>query len=618
MDVDFGRAAVATRTVYPIVAKPAPAWATWPEFQVGRQPSARTARRRRSLTPQTGASLPMIANTRHPADTAELVPPPAARRLSICLINPRFEPSHFGNEHALALHPGDKRCQMITGALPTLAGLVPDGHHVELLDENVEDIDFDALARFDVIGVTGMIVQRRRMQQILLRLQSVPALVAVGGPYISVEETFFDGLCDVRFVGEAETTWPMFLRDLAAGRPTLARYEQLERTDMSTVPVPRFDLVKSRHYLLAPLQFSRGCPFLCEFCDIIVIFGRKPRLKTAEQVIAELEAVKKAGFRLCFIVDDNFIGNKVEAKKLLPRVIQWQRDNGYPLILHTEASINLGDDAELLKLMVQANFRHVFIGIESPRSESLKEMRKTHNLRGDSMLDKLRRVRDAGLVIEGGFMVGFDNDDVAIFDEQFEFIQLSGISLALVSKLTPIPSTPLYARLKAEGRLDFSDPECLFLPKQMSRDQLKQGQRDLIRRLAAPENFFGRLIAGYSESSEFRRHRAQMAAQMPRLALRRRLLGLAGALVGAVKLARTLAAHRLLASFVPIYAGIYRRQRRQLGTEAIGLAAFVGLCALHWHHYRVAHDAVDHWGAALPREALPPPPAPLTEQRKAA
>ncbi|WP_428311676.1 radical SAM protein [Hydrocarboniphaga sp.] len=557
----------------------------------------------------------MIANTRHPAAAAALVPPPATRPLSICLINPRFEPSHFGNEHALALHPGDKRCQMITGALPTLAGLVPDGHHVELLDENVEPIDFDALARFDVIGVTGMIVQRARMQQILLRLQSVPALIAVGGPYISVEETFFDGLCDVRFVGEAETTWPQFLRDLAAGRPTLARYEQLERTDMSTLPLPRFDLVKSQHYLMAPLQFSRGCPFLCEFCDIIVIFGRKPRLKTAEQVIAELEAIKKAGFKLCFVVDDNFIGNKVEAKKLLPRVIQWQRDNAYPLILSTEASINLGDDAELLELMVQANFRHVFIGIESPRAESLKEMRKTHNLRGDSMLDKLRRVRDAGLVIEGGFMVGFDNDDAAIFDEQFEFIQLSGIGLALVSKLTPIPSTPLYARLKAEGRLDFSDPECLFLPKQMTRDQLKQGQRELIRRLAEPENFFGRVIAGYSESGKFRRHRAQMSAQMPAASLRQRLSQAVGVLITLSRLARVLAAHRLLRRFAMTYVGLYRGQRRQLGKQAIGLGGFVGLCALHWHHYRVAHDAVDHWGAALPREALP---MPAEERRQAA
>ncbi|MDB5971553.1 MAG: hypothetical protein JWQ90_4003 [Hydrocarboniphaga sp.] len=527
----------------------------------------------------------------------------APRRLSICLINPRFEPSYFGNEYALALHPQDKRSYMITGALPALAGLVPDGHDVELLDENIEAIDFEALRRFDVVGVTGMIVQRGRLEQILLRLKPLPVIVAVGGPYISVEESFFDGLCDVRFIGEAETTWPMFLRDLAAGRPTLSRYEQQERTDMSTVPAPRYDLVNARHYMLAPLQVSRGCPFLCEFCDIIVIFGRKPRLKTPDQVIAELEAVRRAGFRSCFVVDDNFIGNKGQAKKLLPRITQWQKQHGYPLALSTEASINLGDDAELLELMVQANFHHVFVGIESPRSESLKETRKNQNLHGDSMADKLRRIRDAGLVVEGGFIVGFDNDDAAIFEEQFRFIQDNGIGLAVVSKLTPIPSTPLHARLKAEGRLDFSDPECLFLPRQMTREQLKQGHRDLVQRLASAENFFARLFKGYSESSEFRRHRAERAAQMPRPSRRQRLLSLAGALITSAKLARALSAEGMLRSLAPVYIRVYRGQRKQLGAEAMPLPSFVGLCALQWHQHRIAHRSVEHWGAALPRQA---------------
>ena len=169
-------------------------------------------------------------------------------------------------------------------------------------------------------------------------------MVVVGGPYISVAEDWFAGLCDVRFIGEADETWPAFLTALAAGEPIAERYEQSEKTDMKTVPPPRLDLVKADHYWLASLQFSRGCPFLCEFCDIITIFGRRPRVKTPEQMVKEFDAVRLAGFQSCFLADDNFIGNKKEAKKLLPALIAWQRTHGYPLQLYTEASVNLADD----------------------------------------------------------------------------------------------------------------------------------------------------------------------------------------------------------------------------------------------------------------------------------
>ncbi len=232
------------------------------------------------------------------------------RRLSICIINPRYEPSYWGFDFALPLTPGNKRYSNVTGALPALAALTPPHCDITLLDENVEPIDFRALERYDVIGVTGMIVQGARMREILLELAKLPATVVVGGPYVSVSEATFAGLCDVRFIGEAEETWPAFLTALAAGEPTAARYEQAERTDMTKVPPPRFDLVKADLYQLASLQFSRGCPFLCEFCDIITVFGRRPRVKTAAQMIVEFEAVHRAGFTSCFLSDDNFIGNK--------------------------------------------------------------------------------------------------------------------------------------------------------------------------------------------------------------------------------------------------------------------------------------------------------------------
>src|SRR4030095_6360159 len=238
-------------------------------------------------------------------------------------------------------------------------------------------------------------------------------------------EGLFDGLCDVRFIGEAEETWPEFLNALASGAEIKPRYQQEEKTDMTSVPVPRFDLLKRGRYGTAPVQFSRGCPFLCEFCDIITIFGRRPRVKRPEQVLAELDAVLAQGFRGCFLVDDNFIGNKIEAKRLLRRIIEWQTTHGFPLEFVTEASINLANDPELIDLMVKANFQSVFIGIETPREASLTETRKHQNVHGDSLLAKLERIRAAGLVVSGGFIVGFDNDDEKIFEQQFEFIQAS-------------------------------------------------------------------------------------------------------------------------------------------------------------------------------------------------
>ncbi|MEA2905134.1 MAG: hypothetical protein QOI12_2521 [Alphaproteobacteria bacterium] len=183
------------------------------------------------------------------------------------------------------------------------------------------------------------------------------------------------------------------------------------RSELAGVPTPRFDALKAGSYSMASLQFSRGCPFLCEFCDIITVFGRRPRVKTTEQMIEEFEAVRRAGFRSCFLADDNFIGNKRHAKTLLLALIDWQKAHGYPLQLCTEASINLADDAELIALMAAANFHEVFIGIESPRKESLAETRKVQNIRGDALEAKVQRIRDGGLVVSAGFIVGFDHDD---------------------------------------------------------------------------------------------------------------------------------------------------------------------------------------------------------------
>lgn len=532
-------------------------------------------------------------------------------RLKVALINPRFDPNFWGFEYALPFLPGRKKCYTLTAALPALAALTPDFCDVTLIDENVEDIPFDRIADFDVVGVTGMIVQQKRMHEILQQLRHSGRHIAVGGPLITVSESEFEGLCDTAFIGEAETTWPAFLHDLRDGHATLPRYEQQQKTDMTTVPAPRYDLVDAGAYIVAPLQFSRGCPFLCEFCDIITIFGRRPRTKSPAQVLTELDAIRDAGFKQCFLVDDNFIGNKAKAREVLIAIAEWQKANGFPLPLSTEASLNLADDPDLLELMVAANFRQVFIGIETPRAASLSETRKLQNMRGDSMDDKLRRIRDAGIVVTGGFILGFDADDPEIFDEQFRFIQRNGIAKAHVAVLSAIPSTPLYDRLKAEGRLDPHHPRINFHPLGMDQDQLLAGYDDLVLRLYDPDAFWDRLLGSYAASPEYWRKRAAFARDnLPRPG---RAAALAGRLSGVLSAAR-LATHlvrqeegpRLLRSYLRHY-----RRNRSLGPRAIPLPAFVGLCIEHWHFHQMArHDRKISFGSIQSRFGQPRPQAP--------
>ena len=513
--------------------------------------------------------------------------PPKKRRLAICLINPKFEPSYWGFDYALPLYPGDRRCTMVTGALPALAGLVPQGHEVVILDENVEDIDFEALRRFDVVGVTGMVVQKKRMKEILLALKSRNIFAVVGGAYPSVDPHYFDGLAEVLFDGEAETTWPEFLDCYASGLEYRKVYKQADRTDMTKVPRPRYDLLKVQRYASGSLQFSRGCPFQCEFCDIIVTFGRRPRTKRPEQVIDELEEMRKAGFFSVFIVDDNFIGNKKAAKELLRQIIPWQKQHKYAVRLSTEASVDLADDPELLDLLYQANFRYVFMGIETPREASLKETKKYQNVRGDSLAKKLERVQNAGLDINAGFIVGFDNDDVTIFEDQFRFIQDNGIVLAMVGMLGAIPTTPLYDRLKAAGRLVEDDPNCNIVPAQMTRDQLKEGYQALVQRLYTPDAFLERYFRAY-RYPEYHRKRAAIS----KLGGEGRFfptLGYALMLIWALFWA--LLRDGSLSKIGSVYLWYFFRRNMRYRKDAIGLAQFANRCVTHWHFYKFSREA---------------------------
>jgi radical SAM superfamily enzyme YgiQ (UPF0313 family) len=340
------------------------------------------------------------------------------------------------------------------------------------------------------------------MVELLTELKARGHFVVVGGPWVSVAEGWerFEGLIDVTFIGEAEETWPRFLEDFKNGT-WQARYEQAEKTDMTKVPIPRYDLVKFSKYALGCIQTSRGCPYQCEFCDIIVIFGRKPRIKTPEQVIAEVEAQHKEGVRMIFLVDDNFIGNKKAAKTILRALIKWQKEHGYPLGFSTEASLDLAEDAELMRLMTEAGVAAVFTGIESPDEEALRETKKLQNVRG-SLLDRIHRIQDAGLEVYAGMIVGFDNDDTGVFERQFAFLNQARIPVVMAGMLSAIPKTPLYARLEAAGRLDNAaadDPRIAtnVIPLNMTREEMRDGWVDLMQRLYEPENYFRRLESLY-------------------------------------------------------------------------------------------------------------------------
>jgi len=527
----------------------------------------------------------LMATNTMPIEKGVAAASPPAKTLSICLINPRFEPSYWGFEFALPLYPGDKRSTMIPGSLSAIAGLCGD-HNVHVLDENVEEIDWQFLRSFDVVGVTGMNVQKVRMREILLQLQELKIFTVVGGPFVSVQEEFFEGLCDVIFVGEAETTWPRFLDDLARESPTEKRYEQSSPTDMTQAPRPRFDLLKVDRYASGALQYSRGCPFECEFCDIIVIYGRKPRVKEPAQLIAELDDMRQAGFHSAFIVDDNFIGNKKKAKSLLEELIPWMERHNYPLRLTTEASINLADDAELLDLMYRANFRSVFIGIETPRLASLNETKKFQNARGDSLAAKLARIQNAGLDVNGGFIVGFDSDDQEIFEDQFQFIQENGITLAMVGMLQAIPKTPLYERLRRDGRLVEEDPSCNFVPKQMTRRELRQGYWDLVKRLYAPEAYLDRYFKVY-ESAEYLQRRADICRKAGE---GKRLPTLAYALSLLWSLFWTLFWDGSLISLGRVYARYFFTRNLKHRRDIVGFAQFLNRCVTHWHFYKFTRE----------------------------
>ena len=506
---------------------------------------------------------------------------------SIVLINPRFDASYWGLEHALPMI--GKRANLPTACLPLLAALTPAEHEVRLIDENVEEIDFDSLQTADIVGLTGMSVQRRRMGEILRELKARGLFCVVGGPWVTVQEDAFSGLADAIFIGEAEEAWPRFLQEWEAGTHA-ARYEQTERTDMTLVPVPRYDLLDMRHYLFGSVQFSRGCPFQCEFCDIIVTFGRRPRLKTAAQVLSELDALRAQGMEIAFVVDDNLIGNKAAIKEVLQEVVGWQQRHGFPLTLFAEASIDLADDPELMQLMTEANFTSVFVGIETPNEAALRETKKFQNVRaGGSLVEKVQRIQAAGLEVWCGLIVGFDSDDCTIFDRQLEFIEASRISHAMMGMLSAIPKTPLHDRLAREGRLVTAEPLRFgtnVVPLGMSQEDLRDGYIRLQQSLHDPDAYFDRLERLFLTGGfQFGQPRADYLKRHP---LRRLRCALADSL-------RSLAVFTRLQFTVRDQAlrRVYRQRFWRMlwaRPEPNVWMVYAIKCIIHYHHHRLASE----------------------------
>ncbi len=418
------------------------------------------------------------------------------RAVRLLLINPRFPETFWSFRWALNRVLPQKRALNPPLGLATLAALCPREWEVTIVDENIEQVPLET--DVDIVGVCGMAIQFPRQRELLNYYRGCGHFVIAGGSYASLCPERFDGLVDSIVAGEAEYIWPAFCRDFMAGsvRP---RYRETGVVELSDSPTPRFDLLKLEKYTTVSLQFSRGCPYVCEFCDIIVMFGRKPRTKTPEQIGRELDLLRSLGVRSIFFVDDNLIGHRPKAKALLRYLADYQKKHRIAFQFGTEASLNLAEDEELLTLFREANFAWLFIGIESPDELSLRETGKVQNLRQD-ILYSIHKIYRYGIDVLAGFIVGFDNDTLSTFDRQKRFIMDAGIQVSMIGLLTALPRTPLHERLMHEGRLiaeadhgDNTGTGTNILPKRMRYEEMVDAHKRLYRQLFSDRNIAARI-----------------------------------------------------------------------------------------------------------------------------
>ena len=415
--------------------------------------------------------------------------------MKVLLAYPEFPDTFWSFKHALKfIH---KKAGAPPLGLLTVAAMLPAHWEIRLIDLNVSNLMDEDLAWADYVFISAMIVQRESARAVIHRCKLAGVRVVAGGPLFTMEYEQFPEV-DHFVLNEAELTLELFLHDLEQGKAGRV-YTSAEYSDIHQTPVPLWRLANLKAYDTISIQFSRGCPFNCDFCNVTALLGHRPRTKTAAQIIAELDGLYVLGWRKSiFFVDDNFIGNKKHIKtEVLPALIEWRKGKT-GMSFSTEASINLADDPELMRLMVEAGFDAVFVGIETPNEGSLTECNKNQN-KGRDLVKSVKQLQRAGLQVQGGFIVGFDNDPLSIFQQQIDFIQKSGIVTAMVGLLQAPLGTRLYERMKKEGRLvnEFSgdnvDGSTNIIPK-MGLEPLREGYRKILSQIYAPQFYYDRVL----------------------------------------------------------------------------------------------------------------------------
>jgi len=434
-------------------------------------------------------SFPILRSSEESASFPALGP-----NMKVLMVWPRFPPSFWGFEGVLKMIPEAAMSPPL--GLITVAAMCPPSWTIRLIDRAFQELLDEDLLWADLVMVSAMHAQRADTMATLARARALGRRTFIGGPWASSQPELMLKSADHVLAGEAEEVFAEIAAELEQGTAK-SLYRVTEKPDMSRSPLPRFDLLQLNKYAQITVQFSRGCPFQCEFCDIITIYGRKPRSKPPAQLIAEFDELYRLGWRNeVFVVDDNFIGNSKRAMELTLALKPWQELHGSAFTLSTEASIDLADRPDLLAAMVDANFMYVFLGIETPSAEALKSSKKFQNLRRDN-LEQIRAIQNGGLWVLGGFIVGFDSDDETIFERQREFIERTGIAWAMAGMLQALPTTPLFDRMKKEGRLNedsqatsnFSAPDFRTI---MPLPTLLHGMSWLLASLYEPEAFFAR------------------------------------------------------------------------------------------------------------------------------
>ena len=439
--------------------------------------------------------------------------------LNILLVNPEYPDTFWSFKHALKFV--SKKAAFPPLGLLTVASMLPSNFKLKLVDMNITRLTDKDIKWADLVFVSAMVVQRESAKIALKQCNKLGVHTVAGGPLFTTQYEDFPNV-DYLVLNEAEITLPPFLADLEKG---VARriYTSGQMADISSTPLPKWDLVNMKKYSSMSIQYSRGCPFDCEFCDIVVLNGHVPRTKGKDQIIKELDALHTAGWRgSVFIVDDNFIGNKRKLKEeILPAITEWSRIKRFPFSFFTQASINLADDDELINRMVKANFNMAFIGIESPSADSLAECGKTQN-RSRNMVDSVKKLQHMGIEVQAGFIVGFDSDSQSIFQEMINFIEKSGIVTAMVGLLHAPAGTRLYKRLKKEDRItgnfggNNTDYAMNFIPK-MNGGILVEGYKKIVNTIYAPKQYYARVKTFLSEyrpqpKSPWKFHREHISA----------------------------------------------------------------------------------------------------------